>query len=144
MQNFPHQYKAKAHTDMGGTVLLSGDGLDTISSAPPAELGGPGDEWSPETLMTASVAGCFALTFRAIARASRLEWSSLRCEVEGTLDRADSSTRFTGFVVRATLTVPEGIDQGKARRLLEKAEEGCLITNSLCGPTRLESEVSQG
>lgn len=141
MQPFPHHYTVSAQADVDGDVCLSGLDLEVIKSAPPAEFGGPGDEWSPETLLTASVAGCFILTFRAIARASRMEWSSLTCEVEGTLDRADGPTHFTGFVVRAILSVPEGTDHGKAHRLLEKSEEGCLITNSLVGSTRLETEV---
>jgi len=141
MQSFPHHYKVSARADTSGDVSLTSAGLDAIQSAPPAEFGGPGDEWSPETLLTASVAGCFILTFRAIARASRMEWTALDCEVEATLDHTDGPTRFTGFVVRATLSVPEGTDIGKAGRLLEKAEEGCLITNSLVGPARLEAEV---
>jgi len=143
MQDFPHHYKVSAQADVTGDVSLSSGCLDTIHSAPPAEFGGPGDEWSPETLLTASVAGCFVLTFRAIARASKLEWTSLDCDIEGTLDRTDGSTQFTGFVVRGTLTVPIGTDEAKAKRLLEKAEEGCLITNSLVGPTRLEMDVRQ-
>ncbi|MBI1194883.1 MAG: OsmC family peroxiredoxin [Gammaproteobacteria bacterium] len=141
MQSFPHHYRVLAEADATGDVCLFGEGLDAIPSAPPPEFGGPGDEWSPETLLTASVAGCFILTFRAIARAARFEWMSLDCEVEGTLDHTDGPTRFTGFVVHATLSVPDGADHAKALHLLEKAEEGCLITNSLCGPTRLEAEV---
>jgi len=94
-------------------------------------------------LLTASVAGCFVLTFRAIARASRLESTSLSGSVEGTLDRTDGSAPLTEFVVRGTLVVAEGMDEGKARRLIEKAEEGCLITNSLIGPTKLEMGIRQ-
>jgi len=142
MQNFPHHYKVSALAESTGDVHLRGVGLEPIQSAPPAEFGGPGDEWSPETLLTASVAGCFVLTFRAIARASRLDWVSLNVDVEGTLDHTDGPTRFTGFVVHAVLSVPEGTDQAKARRLLEKAEEGCLITSSLVGEARLVTEVN--
>ena len=40
------------------------------------------------TLLIAAVADCFILTFRAVARASRFEWISLGCTVDGVLDRA--------------------------------------------------------
>jgi uncharacterized OsmC-like protein len=57
------------------------------------------------------------------------------------LDRVDRVTRFTSFTVSATLTVPAGTDIDKARRLLEKSEAACLITNSLSAETHLEADV---
>ena len=112
-------------------VRLSSKGLQPLASAAPTEFGGPGDQWSPETLLVAAVADCFALSFRAIAKASKFEWAALECGVEGTLDRIENSTQFTAFTVRATLTIPPGADDARARKLLEKAEHACLITNSL-------------
>ena len=100
--------------------------------------------WSPETLLCAAVADCFILTFRAVARASKFEWTGLSCAVEGKLERADGPTRFTGFVTRATLHVPAGTDEAKAKLLLEKAEHSCLITNSLNGTRELVTEVIVG
>jgi organic hydroperoxide reductase OsmC/OhrA len=130
-----------ADAKSSGNVLLSSAGVADLPSAPPAEFGGPGDQWSPESLLVASVADCFILSFRAIARASRLEWDTLSCSVDGTLDRIDRTTQFTGFKVSATLHVPAGTDQEKAQRLLEKAEHVCLITNSLKADSYLESTV---
>jgi len=122
-------------------VELSSPGLASLDSAPPAEYGGPGDLWSPETLLAAAVADCFILSFRAVARASKLDWTSLSCEVDATLDRVDNVTRFTALTQRATLDVPAGTDEAKARRLLEKAERICLVTNSLTAEIHLEAEV---
>jgi len=124
-----------------GDVSLAGEGLDGIPSAPPPEFGGPGDRWSPETLLVASVADCFILSFRAISRASKLAWISLECSVEGTLDRHEGTTKFTHFLVNATLRVPPATDESRARRILQKAEESCLITNSLSGSTHLEATI---
>ena len=76
-----------------------------------------------------------------MARASKLAWSSLRVEVEGTLDRVERATQFTGFRVRASLHVPAGTDEALARRLLEKSERGCLISSSLKGAVHLEASV---
>jgi hypothetical protein len=65
------------------------------SCAAPAEFGGPGDQWSPESLLAGAIASCFALTFRFVARAQKvcrhvleraehecLITNSLRCERE--------------------------------------------------------------
>jgi len=115
--------------------------LPEIATAPPAEFDGPGDVWSPETLLCAAIADCFILTFRALAGASKIEWADLTCRVEGVLDRADGVLQFTRFTTHATLAVPATVDVAKARALLEKAEQKCLVANSLRGSRTLVAEV---
>jgi peroxiredoxin-like protein len=144
MQEFPHRFSVAAVANAEGDVALQSDRLPSLASAPPAEFGGPGDQWSPETLLIAALADCFVLTFRAIAHASKLSWLSLRCDVEGTLDRVDRVTQFTGFQVRASLRVPPGTNEEQARRLLARAEQSCLITNSLKGASHLEADIEVG
>jgi organic hydroperoxide reductase OsmC/OhrA len=141
MQPFPHPYRVSARAVPEGDVELSGEGLGPIATAPPVEFGGPGDRWSPETLLLGAIADCFTLGFRAIASASKLDWSRLRCDVEGTLDRQEGKVRFTAFVVNAVLDVPAGARVEMAERILAKAETSCLITNSLSGATRLNARV---
>jgi organic hydroperoxide reductase OsmC/OhrA len=141
MQDLPHHYQAAASSRPERHLDISSPGLDGLESAPPAEFGGPGDRWSPETLLVAAIAGCFVLTFKSIARASKFEWTSVTCEVEGVLDRVDSVTRFVSFHVRAVLDAPPGTDERRAKRLLDKAEENCLVTRSLSASTTLDTEV---
>lgn len=139
MQPFPHLYSVVARADTQGDVALESAHLPMIRSAAPTEFGGPGDRWSPETLFVAAVADCFVLTFRGIAGASRFPWVSLQCDVTGTVDRVDRVTQFTALQVRARLRVPSGANEDQARRLLAKAEETCLVTNSLKFRPHLES-----
>ena len=141
MQEFPHHYAVTASSAADSNIALESPGLESLESAGPAEFGGPGDLWSPETMLVASVADCFILTFKAIARASRMDWVSLRCDAVGILEKVDRVTQFTGFRIQATLEVPEGTHQEKALRLLEKAEKSCLITNSLKAESQLDAEV---
>jgi peroxiredoxin-like protein len=138
MQNFPHQCSASAVSSVEGYVDLTSAGLVGLESAAPAEFGGPGDRWSPETLLVAAVADCFILTFKAIASASSFDWVSLRCDVEGVLDRVNKVTRFTKFKLRVELEAPQGTNEEKANHLLEKSELSCLITNSLRSETHLD------
>jgi len=141
MQGLPHRYQISAHAETGGNVILKADGLPQLISAPPAQFVGPGDQWSPEHLLVASVADCFILTFRAVAQASKLAWSNLEASAEGILERVDRVTRFTTITISATLTVSADTDIDKARQLLEKAEAACLITNSLSAETHLEIDI---
>lgn len=141
MENFPHHYTVTGKAAPDTHVDLSSEGVAVIPSAPPTQFGGPGDKWSPESLLVAAIADCFILTFKAIARASKFEWKSLECEVEGILDRPEKVTKFTAFHIKARLEVATGTKQDLAMRLLEKAENACLITNSLSGEKHLSSVV---
>src|SRR5262245_25270075 len=79
MEQLPHHYRVTAAGAADGAVELQGDRLPVLRSASPSQFGGPGNLWSPETLLVAALADCFILTFRAIARASKLSWLSLEC-----------------------------------------------------------------
>lgn len=149
MHPFPHNYTVTASLS-GKEVVLHSPGLKPIHSASPAEFGGPGNLWSPETLFTAAVADCFILTFKAIAYASRLSWENLDCHVNATLNRMDKLTRFTEILIIAKLTIDEDTSglagiiekKEKAMKLLHKAESTCLITNSLTARVIFEPEVA--
>lgn len=141
MKPYPHQYHAKAHGSATGVVPVSSLGLPDINTAPPPEFDGPGDLWSPENLLIAAIADCFILTFRGVSRASAFAWTALECKVDGILERVSSTTQFTQFTTTGTLTVPAGADHVKAKGLLERAEKGCLVTNSLLGRRTFEFRV---
>jgi uncharacterized OsmC-like protein len=66
----------------------------------------------------------------------------LRCEVEGTLNHIDRVTSFTGIHLHAHLRLGRGASEEDARRLLTKAKEQCLITNSLKAASTLDLEIS--
>lgn len=141
MQAFPHLYTVNAVAGDRGDVILDGEGLPVLRSASPPEFDGPGGRWSPESLLVASVADCLILTFRALARAARFEYSRIHCQATGTLDRVDRVTRFTAIALNARLEIPGGASSDEARRLLLKAEEHCLISNSLSAVTTLDVEI---
>jgi organic hydroperoxide reductase OsmC/OhrA len=141
MHPYPHTYIASAAGQSKGSVAVTSPQLSSLETAPPPQFDGPGGVWSPETLLCASIADCLILTFRAVSRAARFEWSQLDCRVEGVLERVGPISQFTRFTTFARLRVPSGSDAAKARELLERAEHGCLIANSLRGTRTLEMEV---
>ena len=141
MLGYPHKYLATANGGNEGDVVVSGEGLPDLETQSPPQFGGPEGVWSPETMLSAAVANCFILTFRAIARASKFEWASLECNVEGVLDRPERTTFFTAFNVHAVLHVPTDAKLEMAQRLLEKAEYACLITASLKSEIVLTTDI---
>jgi organic hydroperoxide reductase OsmC/OhrA len=141
MHPYPHSYAVEASSQADGPVTVSSFGLPDIETAPPPQFDGPGGAWSPESLLCAAVADCFILSFRAYARAAHFGWTQLECRVEGTLERIERVAQFTSFKTSATLSVPPDADGAKAQKLLEQAEQGCLIANSLRGARTLEARV---
>jgi organic hydroperoxide reductase OsmC/OhrA len=142
MHPFPHHYQVSADAKPEGTVTLSAPGLTALESAPPAEFDGPGDRWSPETLLVAAIADCYVLSFKAVAAASKFAWTALACSVHGKLDRVERTSLFTQFEIKARLRLPAGADQARAQQLLEKSKQVCLISNSLKSEIHLVTEIT--
>jgi organic hydroperoxide reductase OsmC/OhrA len=141
MHPFPHQYHVSAEAQSAGAVTLKSPGLAALESEPPVEFDGPGNRWSPETLLVGAVADCFVHSFKAVAAASKFAWVSIGCNVDGKLDRIERSSQFTQFDIQARLTLAASADQARAQQLLEKAKQICLISNSLKGEFHLSSEI---
>ena len=141
MKPLPHHYSVRLAGGPSGHALATADGLPDLRSAPPLDFDGPGDAWSPEHLLLAAVETCFLFTLRAVARASRVEFTTCDVTAEGTVDRADGVTRFTEIILRPRLQLAAGTDPGRARRAMEKAERACLISASIGTPIRLEAEL---
>jgi organic hydroperoxide reductase OsmC/OhrA len=141
MHPYPHQYEASAVSLNTGRVTVSSPQLPDLETAGPPQFDGPGGVWSPETLLCASLADCFILTFHALARAKRFEWRRLECRVDGVLERIERVAQFTGYTTTARLVVPAGASIDAARDLLERSEHGCLIANSMRGERALVAEV---
>lgn len=141
MQPFPHHYHVRARGGATGDVRIASNDLPELATQAPPAFEGPGGYWSPETLLTAAVADCFILTFRAVARANGLEWSDLDCGIEALLERPEHVTRFTRFTIRPHLIITSADDEAIAHRCLEKAERGCLVANSLNAEMQLEPRI---
>jgi organic hydroperoxide reductase OsmC/OhrA len=141
MEKLPHQYCVRVQGSPQSTLEAHADNLPPIQVAPPAKFDGPGDKWSPEELLMASLANCLILSFRPIAKASNFDWLTLECTSNGTLDKVGHKIQFTSVQTKVRLTVPSAKQIEKAKRLLNKAEETCFISNTLSCPSHLESEI---
>ena len=141
MKPLPHRYQVRLDGGPTGYATVSVNGVPDVKTAPPADFDGPGDAWGPEHLLLAAVETCFLFTLRAVAQASRVDFTALEVTAEGTVDRRDGVTRFTEIVLRARLTLAPGADRTRALRVMEKSEKACLVSASLATPIRLEPEI---
>lgn len=131
MKPLPHAYAASAFGTPDSHMVSTLQNGCTLEVAPPENFDGPGDTWTPEEMLLASVANCLALTFKAIAKAGRLEWQEIHCHSEGVLDKVEHHVKFSRIETTARLVITSEADRSKAQQLLEKTEANCFVSNSL-------------
>jgi peroxiredoxin-like protein len=143
MKPLPHEYDVDVKGTAAGYATLSAAGLPDLTAATPPQYDGPGDAWSPEHLLLAAVSACFLFTFRAVARASQVEFADVTVRASGTVARESGVTRFTEIVVRAAIHAHAGADTERICHAAEKAEGHCLISSSLLTPVRVHITVHE-
>ncbi len=138
--NEEHNYAVNITWKEGRIGTMNSPELnDEIEVATPPEFpGGVEGIWSPEHLFTASVSSCFLTSFTAVAEYSKFEFEDLKIDSSGKMSR-DENGKFvmSEVTIKATLTISDGEKEKKAYRLLEKAEEICLITRSIKAEVKL-------
>jgi peroxiredoxin-like protein len=138
-----HNYEVNIEWNEGRIGTLQSPKLeDSIKVATPPEFpGGVDGIWSPEHLFVASVVGCFMTTFTAISEYSKLSYESLSVSSTGTMSNEDGKFAMTEIILQPKLVIMDETKKDKALRILQKAEEACLITRSIKTKVHLEPEV---
>lgn len=137
-----HAYRVAAWWSSGPTGLVKADSVPTaIHFTAPTGFGGLEGRWTPEELLLAAVAGCFTTTLRAIAGNAQVNFTDLQVEATGTVRKAESGYTFTEIVVRPNLKISSPEERDRARELLRRAEELCLVSRAIGTTLRFEPQV---
>lgn len=139
-----HSYNVSLQWKEGRIGEMISPELPTkIEVATPPEFDkGVAGIWSPEHLYTASVLSCFMTTFLAIAEYSKLEFSDFNCSAEGILEKVDGKFLMTEITLHPEVTITDENKIGRAKRVFEKTEKACLITNSIKTTVHLDTKVN--
>lgn len=122
-------------------IAKSDSAPNAIHFAAPPEFGGLEGRWTPEDLLLCAVGSCYTTTFRVLADCSKLQYSDLGVEVQGTVEKTDAGYAFTEIALRPTLTTSGEHDRVHALRLLYKAKSACLVSRALSVEQRFEPRV---
>jgi organic hydroperoxide reductase OsmC/OhrA len=142
MKPLPHSYEVTLTGGPTGYATISTDGVPPLSSAPPKDFDGPGDAWSPEHLLLASVEACFMFTFRVVARGSNFDFLALDLfEPRNRRSQGRYHPLHRNRAYASAHFAKGGAAPERAHRLLEKGKTACLVTASLSCPVRLEAEI---
>jgi len=121
--------------------VISSAGKPDIQVATPPEFKGHDGIWSPEDLFVASVNTCVMMTFLAMAERAGLAFTSYESAAEGKLELVEGKLQFTAITLKPAITLPANADAAKAKELMEKAEENCLVSNSIKARVSLEATI---
>lgn len=111
--------------------VCTADGKPDIATATPPEFKGHAGMWSPEDFYVASANTCLMSTFVGMASRANLAFKSYTSQAEGTLESVDGNLAFTRIVLSPHVIVSHGEDVERARELLAKAKDDCLVARSM-------------
>lgn len=128
-----HNYIVNVNWSKDRVGNLSAPDLDNnIEVATPPEFPkGVEGIWSPEHLFTAAVNSCLMTTFLSIAENSKLAYSHFSSSASGKLEMVDGKYMMSEVSLHPIVTIADENERGRAEKVLQKAEQNCLISNSV-------------
>jgi peroxiredoxin-like protein len=87
--------------------------------------------WSPEHLFVGAMSSCLMTTFLAIAENSSLEFISFTCQATGKLEQVDGKLMISEIELKPTVVIHNENQRDRTIRIVKKAEDACLISNSV-------------
>ena len=143
-------FSRNATVDWKGSLLegsgeaKAGTGAFSLPVTFPRRIGDPQGVTSPEELIAAAHAVCFAQVIAgAIGRkGGSTERTSVTCTV--TADKGDAGIKITTSKLNVAVQGLKGIEPGAFDAFAKEAETGCPVSNALRGNLAIEVETSVG
>jgi osmotically inducible protein OsmC len=116
-----------------GRLEFDSSGIGTFPVTWASRVEQPDGRTSPEELLAAAHASCYAMALNATLGRARKQPQQLTVTATVTLDSADGGgLRVTSSALEVTGVVPD-VDQAAFQESAEQAEQSCPISNTLRG-----------
>lgn len=125
----------------GKGVAKAGSGAFNLPVTFPARIGEPGGTTSPEELIAAAHAACFAMALNATV--GKKGGSIAKTDVTATVsaDKGDAGIRITTSKLSVTAHGLTGIPKEQFADVAREAEGTCPVSNALRGSLTIELEA---
>jgi osmotically inducible protein OsmC len=125
----------------GKGTAKAGTGAFNLPVTFPARIGEPAGHTSPEELMAASHAACYAMALNATL--GRKNASAARTVVTATVtaDKSDAGIKLTTSKLKVTAEGLKGIDKSEFASVAREAEGKCPISNALRGTMQIDVDA---
>jgi osmotically inducible protein OsmC len=136
-------FERSVEVDWSGSVMegkgtaKAGSGAFTLPVAFPARIGEPGGKTSPEELMAAAHAACFAMALNATL--GRKSASADRTLVSATVtaDKGDAGITIQSSKLTVTAYGLKGLDAAQFAEVAKEAEGKCPVSNAYRGSMKI-------
>jgi osmotically inducible protein OsmC len=123
-------------TIQGGTGVLR-----DLEITQPTRFGDADGHTSPEELVAAALAGCFAMYLSGVLTKADSPPERLEARAVVTLDTVDDAPRITTIDLSVVGHVP-GIDDETFQAAARQAEQGCPVSNVLNAEIQLDARLA--
>ncbi len=126
----------------GKGTVKAGSGAFNLPVTFPARIGEPAGHTSPEELMAASHAACYAMALNATL--GRKNASAAKTHVTATVsaDKGEAGIKLTTSKLQVTVEGLQGLEAAQFAEVAREAEGKCPISNALRGTMKIEVEAS--
>lgn len=107
----------------------------------PARIGEPEGKTSPEELMAASHAACFAMALNGHIGRKGGQVSRTLVTAEVTADKGDAGIKLTTSKLKVVAEGVTGMDAAAFKEAAKEADSKCPISNALRGTMEIQLEV---
>ena len=125
----------------GKGTAKAGSGAFSLPVNFPARIGEPQGQTSPEELIAAAHASCYAMALNATV--GRKGGSIGRTRVTATVsaDKSEAGIKITTSTLKVTAEGLQGIEKGQFAEVAREAESKCPVSNALRGSLTIELET---
>jgi lipoyl-dependent peroxiredoxin len=125
----------------GKGIAKAGTGAFNLPVTFPSRIGEPNGTTSPEELMAASHAACFAMALNGTV--GRKGGAASRTVVTATIiaDKGESGIKLTTSKLHVVAEGVTGLDAAQFKEVAKEAEKVCPISNALRGNLAIELDV---
>ena len=140
-------FSRSVNVDWSGSIMegkgqaKAGTGAFALPVSFPSRIGDPGGNTSPEELVAAAHAACYAMALNATV--GRKGGQIGRTHVTATVlaDKGDAGIKLTTSKLKVVAEGLQGIERAQFAEVAREAESKCPISNALRGSMNIELET---
>src|SRR5712691_8437258 len=117
----------------GKGTAKAGTGAFTLPMTFPSRIGEPDGKTTPEEMIAAAHAACYAMGLTATIGRQGGKASRVRVTATVTADKGEAGIKIVSSHLKASVERLEGIDPSKLDEIAQTAERGCPVSNALRG-----------
>jgi osmotically inducible protein OsmC len=126
----------------GKGVAKAGTGAFSVPVTFPSRVGEPEGHTSPEELIAASHASCYAMALNATLGRKGAKAATTRVVATVTADKGEAGIKIVASKLQVTVGGLEGMDAATFAEVAREAEGKCPVSNALRGSLRIDVEAS--